>query len=272
MKQVFFSLNLKFHFFSSSALPYLYWRKDTPLICKNIDYTQIQIDELMKKNESINIIEKSIDQVNKLVEGLTNKKNIEYNLVKNYRLDSNVKKLRIEIKKIRHRLRDYLNYFNVYLYDENGCKNDISIDPLIANIDFERLFKQIGNFYNLKRNVLSSINNFFIIDYLFLETEETILRLLNAVVIMEKKFVKPFPILTDENKIKVIEICKNVIINPLDSESKKLYAQRVLINLFSLEDDYFYDDYLVELNLSEYQKVKNDYDIVFLHGLNVISF
>ena len=89
---------------------------------------------------------------------------------------------------------------------------------------------------------------------------------------MEKKFVKPFPILTDENKIKVIEICKNVIINPLDSESKKLYAQRVLINLFSLEDDYFYDDYLVELNLSEYQKVKNDYDIVFLHGLNVISF
>ena len=89
---------------------------------------------------------------------------------------------------------------------------------------------------------------------------------------MEKKFVKPFPILTDENKIKVIEICKNVIINPLDSESKKLYAQRVLINLFSLEDDYFYDDYLVELNLSEHQKVKNDYDIVFLHGLNVISF
>ena len=121
----------------------------------------------------------------------------------------------------------------------------------------------------MKTNVSKTISDFFIIDFLFFETEEVILRLLNALIICENKFDQPFKIMTEENTAKVIQICKSILANPIDCDSKRLFAKRVLINLFSREKDNFYDDYLVELNLTEHKGVKHDYDIVFLHGLNV---
>jgi len=194
---------------------------------------------------------------------------INVNLVKNFLLDNKAKQIKKEIKTIRQQFRDYLNYISNNLYDEQGRKKEISNDEVLKSIDYDQIIGLIQQFYEIKQAISLIIDNFFIQEYLFFETEEIILRLLNVLIIIDQKYDKNFPILSQDNISKIMEICREVFFNPIECESKKLFAQRIIINLLSKEKDYFYDDSLVEINLKEGEKTEREYDLVFLQGLNV---
>jgi hypothetical protein len=194
---------------------------------------------------------------------------INVNLVKNFLLDNKAKQIKKEIKTIRQRFRDYLNYISNNLYDEQGRKKEISNDEVLKSIDYDQIIGLIQQFFEMKQAISSIIDNFFIQEYLFFETEEIILRLLNVLLIIDQKYDKNFPVLSQDNISKIMEICREVFFNPIECESKRLFAQRIMINLLSKEKDYFYDDSLVEINLKEGEKTEREYDLVFLQGLNV---
>jgi len=194
---------------------------------------------------------------------------LNVNIIKNFLLDNKAKQIRKEIKTIRQRFRDYLNYISNNLYDDKGRKKEIFNDEVLKSIDYDQIIRLIQQFNEMKREISSVIDNFFIQEYLFFETEEIILRLLNVLLIVDQKYDKNFPVLSQENINKIIEICREVFFNPIECESKRLFAQRIMINLLTKDKDYFYDDSLVEINLKEGEKNEREYDLVFLQGLNV---
>ena len=261
------SLRFKYLLISFSIYSYSFLKKE-------ILFNQTKIDDLINNTVNTKTIDASLEKVNVFINSFKNSNNKaldkinEINFVKNYRFNHKVNKIRCEVNKIRNYFRDHLNFLNSNLYDEYGFKIDVSNDNLIFKIDYNNLFIIIDKFYLLTKDVSSQMNDFLIIDYLFFDTEEVILRLLNIIVIYDKSI----SIISKENMSKIIDLCNQIIKNPIEVDSKRMYAQRILINLMSKEKDFFYDDFLLEFKTNEDIIKKNDYNIVFLHGLNVISF
>ena len=270
-----YSTHYKLFFLSAFIVPLSFLHMKKPLFCKSVPLNQTDLNKNLMSNNNLMVIlssiEKACNQANNFKE--SNKNSIQSliskSLVKNFLLDNKTKQIKKEIKTIRHRFRDYLNYISSNLYDEKGKKKNLSTDEVLRSIDYDEIIRLILEFYQMKQTISSVIDNYFIQEYLFFETEEIILRLLNVLVILDHKFDKNFSILSQDNITKIIDICKDVFLNPIECESKRLFAQRIMINLFTKEKDYFYDDFLVEINLKEGEKTENECDIVFLQGLNV---
>jgi hypothetical protein len=270
-----YSIHYKLFFLSASIVPFSFFHMKQHSFCKSTPLSQADLNQNLISNKNLSVIKSSMDKATKQANSYKDSHNtpiqnlINVNLVKNFLLDNKAKQIKKEIKTIRQQFRDYLNYISNNLYDEQGRKKEISNDEVLKSIDYDQIIGLIQQFYEIKQAISLIIDNFFIQEYLFFETEEIILRLLNVLIIIDQKYDKNFPILSQDNISKIMEICRELFFNPIECESKKLFAQRIIINLLSKEKDYFYDDSLVEINLKEGEKTEREYDLVFLQGLNV---
>ncbi len=270
-----YSIHYKLFFLSASIVPFSIFHIKKPSFCKNIPLSQADLNQNLISNKNLSVIQSSMDKACKHANSYKESHKVNFqqllnvNIIKNFLLDNKAKQIRKEIKTIRQRFRDYLNYISNNLYDDKGRKKEIFNDEVLKSIDYDQIIRLIQQFNEMKREISSVIDNFFIQEYLFFETEEIILRLLNVLLIVDQKYDKNFPVLSQENINKIIEICREVFFNPIECESKRLFAQRIMINLLTKDKDYFYDDSLVEINLKEGEKNEREYDLVFLQGLNV---
>jgi len=238
---------------------------------------------------------------------LSNVNQIEKSKIKNYSFDfyhlnKTLKKLSKEVRKIDKVLRNYLN----------SLDDKLSQDIFHSDFDFNEIISQIRKIEEIKQNIFTSkkeegegkgegennINHHVLENYLFLNHELLILRLFSVMLIIHKNSTEAMNILSKDN----IEFILNHSREKLLSETKKkemnesiiYFVNRIFLNhTTSNTPDYFYSDYLIELNkeknfkqylskeedkleaekdhasqLSVDKDDSFDYDIVFICGLN----
>jgi hypothetical protein len=195
----------------------------------------------------------------------------------NYKFNKEVRKLSKEVKKIDKNLKSYINLLENKLNSHN-ILTDIEFDVILDELKkISKLKKKLENSFESSKENLNSL----IINFIFNEHEEVVLRLLSLLVIFNKN--SEVPLINEEYYDYIVKYCQDKINNNSHfNESHKYFAQRVLINMAS-RSNYFYQDFSLEINHNEnlqqfttekFHKViiKDDtfydYDIIFLSGLN----
>ena len=182
----------------------------------------------------------------------------------------NIKQASKELSSICKILRNYLNDSNKMILSKE-FKTDFELDQIIDKIKMIILIKE--NFIERKSFATSIFDRF----------DDITMRLFSDMVILNKK--NNYKLISKLNLDYIINYCDEIINNEdLDkiNDNKILNAKRILINNFSSKD-YFYSDYLLEVNLNNNfkdmiinKKVNEDnffdYDLIFLHGLNVLNY
>jgi hypothetical protein len=239
----------------------------------------------------------------------------------NYKMNRELKKISKDLKKIDRILKNYLNVL------EGNLHLGSDLDKIGIDIDFNNIIDEIQKINLMKNNLKISLEsgcsnpelNTTIMNFIFHEHEEIVMRLLSQMIIFHKnsnekkniknlnenpqninKIINEVEHLGEKNlsqqslsnfishklKNKISEINLNFIINYClskinptsydQNESHVYFAKRVLINLLTRKD-YFYQDYILEINQRENLREiitdpkddsHFDYDIIFLSGLN----
>jgi len=215
-----------------------------------------------------------------------------------YHFDKTIKKLSREIRKINKILRNYLN-----VLDDNFLKQ-----VMYSEFDVNQIVSQIKQLQEIKSNSFFSQDektqhhHSVLENYLFLYQDLLILRLFSAIMIIYKNNInenktenRDNNILTDENIEFILNHSKYKLIKELKkedvNESVIYFVKRIFINYFAKSKDYFYSDFILELNKGknfkqffeldsvkidlkdvESMKVDDDstfdLDIIFVSGLN----
>jgi hypothetical protein len=211
-----------------------------------------------------------------------------------YHFDKTIKKLSREIRKINKILRNYLN-----VLDDN-----FSIQVMHSEFDINQIVSEIRQLQEIKSNSFFSEdektkhNHSILENYLFLYQDLLILRLFSAFMIIHKNNLyekREKNILTEENIEYILNHSKHKLIKELKNEdvneSVVYFVKRIFINYFAKSKDYFYSDFILELNkgknfkqffesdsekidLKDIESMKvdddstYDLDIIFVSGLN----
>jgi hypothetical protein len=191
-------------------------------------------------------------------------------IIHNFKLMKGLKNISTQVYKINKVIRFYLNITNDFIYNENT-----NISGLTVN--FDELIEEIIKIENVKMDFISKREKNYFINSLFDRYLDTVLRIFSNMIIINKNHSGS--LLNEKNLNYILTFCKDIV-KENKNDSKSYLAKRVLLNYYT-DENYYYTDCLVELNKRENFEdlvyrvgdIKTDkqydYDIIFIHGLNV---
>jgi len=260
------------------------------------------IDNFLHKNNllaisnNINIEPTSTDKLVQRVQFPINK-----NIVKNYRTQKYVKKIRKEIHHLKKHLRNYLNYYQYFFYNYSLNNDNIIVNNSKIHVEDHYNYSQ---FYEIDLNkVIDTIrkidelkvklNPLFerqIINYIFNEVDEISLRLQAYITIIYRNkpkinngSISTVQTISEDNINYIVKQARYILNDKEDTQYNKFLAKKVLINYFSKDLNYYYTDTLLEININNIKELSNQEnqesvesynhtygnDLIFINGLNV---
>jgi hypothetical protein len=226
-----------------------------------LELMKIQTEELHKHFDKLYIKEVSERRFNKLF-GISN------NIV----LLKDLNVMSRKIGKLNKIMRHYLNTTNDLIKE-----NRFDVSGL--NIDLNELIEEIMKIEHARLDFIAKGERNLFINSIFEGYQDTILRTFANIIIINKNNINS--LLKEDNVEFILNYCRAFLKENKD-DAKSLEAKRVLINYYT-KKDYYYADCLLEVNhqtnFEDFIEGDNkpvvktdnafDYDIVFIHGLNV---